>query len=72
MTPIEKNDLVELQRNVNPDLSEGLVGMVVECNPDNLDVQFPVPGKDLQAQVSREDVKFLVAVAPPQDEATQS
>ncbi|MEI2581325.1 hypothetical protein [Scytonema sp. PRP1] len=64
MTTIEKSDLVGLTRNVNHDLPEGLVGMVLQCDKDDFDVRFPLPGKDLYAKVPREDIKFLVAMNP--------
>lgn len=63
MTPIEKNDLVGLARDVDHNLPEGLVGKVLECDNDGFDVQFPLPGgKNLYAKVPREDIKFLVGV----------
>ncbi|ARV57502.1 hypothetical protein BZZ01_01625 [Nostocales cyanobacterium HT-58-2] len=62
MTSIEKSDLVGLTRNVNHDLPKGLVGMVLECDKDIFDVQFPFPGKSLYAKVPREDIKFLVGM----------
>ncbi|MFL9458343.1 hypothetical protein AB0758_45920 [Tolypothrix bouteillei VB521301_2] len=69
MAPVEKNDLVELKRGLNPELSEGLVGMVLESNSDEVEVKFPLPGNNVHAQVPQEDVKFLVAVEPPEDES---
>ncbi|MUG99137.1 hypothetical protein F7734_45345 [Scytonema sp. UIC 10036] len=67
MTPIEKNDLVELKRDVSHELSEGLVGMVLQSDSDGVKVAFPLPGNNVYAQLPREDVKFLVAVNPPED-----
>ncbi|MGH7998613.1 MAG: hypothetical protein ACREPR_04065 [Brasilonema sp.] len=61
MTPIEKNDLIGLARDVDHNLPEGLVGKVLECKEDGFDVQFPLPGgKDVFAKVPREDINFLV------------
>ncbi|NMG22134.1 hypothetical protein [Brasilonema bromeliae] len=60
-TPIEKNDLVGLNRDVDENLTEGLVGRVVECNEDAFDVKFPLPGdKEVSAKLPREDIDFLV------------
>ncbi|WP_414584832.1 hypothetical protein [Scytonema sp. PCC 10023] len=60
-TPIEKNDLVGLARDVDDNLPEGLVGKVVECDEDAFDVHFPLPGgKDVSAKLPREDINFLV------------
>lgn len=60
-TPIEKDDLVGLARDVDDNLKEGLVGRVVECKEDGFDVQFPLPGdKDMSAKLPREDINFLV------------
>lgn len=67
MTPIEKNDLVELKRDVSDELSEGLVGMVVQSDSEEVEVEFPLPGNKVNAQLPQEDVKFLVAVDPPEE-----
>ncbi|MUG91294.1 hypothetical protein F7734_01845 [Scytonema sp. UIC 10036] len=67
MTLIEKNDLVELKRDVSHELSEGLVGMVLQSDSEEVEVKFPLPGNNVYAQLPQEDVKFLVAVDPPKD-----
>ncbi|GAA6615103.1 hypothetical protein [Scytonema sp. NUACC26] len=67
MTPVEKNDLVELKRDVNQELSEGLVGIVLQSDSDEVEVEFPLPGNSVHAQLPQEDVKFLVAVDPPEE-----
>ena len=61
MTEIQKNDIVGLTRDINPDLSEGLLGIVTECDEDKLDVKFPVQGTESHhAQVASEDVKLVM------------
>ncbi|MBW4625186.1 MAG: hypothetical protein KME49_06695 [Brasilonema octagenarum HA4186-MV1] len=60
-TPIEKDDLVGLNRDIDENLKEGLVGKVEECDQDGFEVKFPLPGdKDLSAKLPREDIDFLV------------
>jgi hypothetical protein len=66
MTPIEKDDLVELKRDVDENLSKGLVGMVLENHSDNVEVEFPLPGNSLHAQLPQEDVKFIANVKTPE------
>ena len=68
-TPIEKDDLVGLNRDVDENLKEGLVGMVEECDQDGFDVKFPLPGgKDLSAKLPREDIDFLVGTKQLENE----
>lgn len=68
-TPIEKNDLVGLNRDVDENLKEGLVGQVVECKEDTFNVKFPLPGdKDLSAELPREDIDFLVGTKQLENE----
>lgn len=64
MTNIEKNDLVCLTRDLNPNMPEGLVGRVLQCHEDGFHVQFPLPGKSFSAQLPQKDVKFLVGNLP--------
>lgn len=61
MTVIQKNDVVGLTRDVDENLTEGLVGKVLQCNEDSFDVEFPLQGADnIQARVASEDVKLIV------------
>jgi hypothetical protein len=60
MTNIQEKDIVKLTRNINDELKEGLVGIVVQCHQDKFDVHFPIPGNDLNAQVSGKDIQFVI------------
>jgi hypothetical protein len=60
MTAIAENDIVRLTRDINHELLEGLVGIVLQCHHSSFDVLFPIPGKNLQAQLLRKDIEFLV------------
>ncbi|MCC5637518.1 hypothetical protein LC593_17045 [Nostoc sp. CHAB 5844] len=60
MTNIQEKDIVRLTRNVNHELQQGLVGIVVQCHQDNFDVHVPLQGKNLYAQLPRQDIEFLI------------
>ena len=61
MKTIQKNDVVGLTRSLDGELFEGLVGVVVDCHADGLEVKFPLQGSaPLYAKVSLEDVRFLM------------
>lgn len=61
MTLIQKNDVVGLTRNLDTNLTEGLVGMVLERHDDSFEVEFPLQGSDnIRARVPQQDVKLIV------------
>ncbi|MDZ7961586.1 MAG: hypothetical protein RMY34_27520 [Aulosira sp. DedQUE10] len=66
---IESEDVVKLNKNLNNELQEGLVGIVTQSDQeqDNIDVNFPLPGKNLHAQVSENDIDFLTRAKPQED-----
>jgi hypothetical protein len=68
MAEIEKNDLVGLTRDLNRDLPEGTVGMVTERKENSFEVNFPLPGRTVSAEVAPEDVSFITGT-PVENEA---
>lgn len=61
MALIQKNDIVGLTRDLDDNLTEGLVGRVLNCNDDSFDVEFPLQGSDnIRAKVPQADVKLIV------------
>lgn len=61
MTLIQKNDIVGLTRSLDDNLTEGLVGRVLNCTDDSFDVEFPLQGSDnIRARVAQTDVKLIV------------
>ncbi|MBD2448954.1 hypothetical protein H6G76_17695 [Nostoc sp. FACHB-152] len=60
MNNIQEKDIVRLTRNVNHELQQGLVGIVLQCHQNYFDVQFPLQGKSLYAQLPVQDVEFLM------------
>jgi hypothetical protein len=61
MNNIQEQDIVRLTRNVNHELQQGLVGIVLQRHQDSFDVHFPLQGKNLYAQLTLQDVEFLIA-----------
>ncbi|MBD2440393.1 hypothetical protein [Nostoc sp. FACHB-110] len=60
MNNIREKDIVRLTRQVNNELHQGLLGIVLHCHPGSFDVHFPLQGKNLYAQLTPEDVEFLI------------
>lgn len=61
MAFIQQNDVVGLTRDLNNNLTEGLVGKVLQCHEDSYDVEFPLQGTDnIHARVNAEDIKLIV------------
>jgi hypothetical protein len=59
MNHIQEKDIVRLKRNVDHELQQGLVGTVLQCHSDKLEIHFPLQGKNIHAQLPLQDIEFV-------------